>query len=74
MDTTPTITNNEAAMLAGLSRDLTPAAVGLALNLSESAVYAALRSLRERFNVRTLHGLVLAAERAELLAQPEVKA
>ena len=74
MNTTPTITDNEAAILVGLSQDLTPAAVGLALDLPEPKVYQALRSLRERFNVRTVHALVLAAERAGLLPQPEVKA
>jgi DNA-binding CsgD family transcriptional regulator len=69
MNTTPTITDNEAAILVGLSQDLTPAAVGLALDLPEPKVYQALRSLRERFNVRTVHGLMLAAERAGMLKE-----
>ena len=69
MNTTPTITDNEAAILVGLSQDLTPAAVGLALDLPEPKVYQALRSLREHFNVRTVHGLMLAAERARMLKE-----
>ena len=74
MNTTPELSDNETAILRALSDDRMPDEVAEAVCIGSSTVYWHLANMRRLFRVKTNHALVLAAERAGLLPQPEVKA